>query len=355
MRSILLLFLFSGSLLSLQAQTGGRAVYQFLRLAPSARITALGGNLISVRDDDVNLAYGNPALLNQGMHQALSFSHNFYPGGIQNGYAVYGHHVPKWDLTLHGGLQYVQYGDFPATDEMGVQTGEFKASEYALTVGAGKQLYERLSVGANLKFVSSQLESYNSAGFAGDLAATFFDTTSRFALSLVMRNIGGQVSAYREDNPEKLPFDMQLGLSHRLRYLPFRISIIYHDLHRWNILYDDPNSEEPTDFSGETPEPNKGSLFVDNLFRHFIFSGELLFGKNEPVRLRVGYNHQLRQELSVVNFRSLTGFSFGVGIKINRFRIDYGRGIYHLGGGLNHFTLSTNLAEFSHKRMLDKN
>lgn len=338
---------------SLQAQIGGAAVYPFLQFSPSARISALGGNLITVRDDDVNLAYANPALLNSRMHHALSFSHNLYLAGIQSGYVAYGHYLKKQDITLHGGVQYVSYGTFDATDEIGTVTGDFKAAEYAITLGAGKQLYERLAVGANLKFITSQLESYHSVGLAGDLGVTFIDTSRRFTASLVMRNIGGQLSAYRTGNREKIPYDLQVGLSHRLRYLPFRFSIIYHHLHRWNITYDDPNAVEPTLFLGEAPKESRFNMVVDNLFRHFIFSGEFLFGRNEPLRLRFGYNHLLRQELSVDNFRSLSGFTFGVGLKINRFRIDYGRGIYHLAGGINHFTLSTNLSEFSNKRLLD--
>lgn len=353
MRPFLLLLVFASCFTSLKAQIGGASVYQFLQLSPSARISALGGNLITVRDDDVNLAASNPALLNPMMHQSLAFNHNLHLGDIQNGYVAYGHHVSKWDLTFHGGVQYVNYGTFDAADEIGNITGDFKASEYAITLGVGKQLYDRLAVGANLKYITSQLESYHSTGLAGDLAATFFDTTSRFTASLVMRNIGGQLSTYRADNFESIPFDMQIGLSHRLRYLPFRISIIYHHLHRWNITYDDPNAEESVLFLGEVPEESQFNLFVDNLFRHFIFSGEFLFGRKEPLRVRFGYNHLLRKELSVDNFRSLSGFTFGVGIKINRFRLDYGRGIYHIAGGVNHFTLSTNLTEFTHRRMLD--
>jgi hypothetical protein len=54
----------------------------------------------------------------------------------------------------------------------------------------------------------------------------------------------------------------------------------------------------------------------------------------------------MRRELSVDNFRSLAGFSFGAGIKINRFRIDYGRTNFHLAGGTNHLSISTNFSEF---------
>jgi hypothetical protein len=71
-----------------------------------------------------------------------------------------------------------------------------------------------------------------------------------------------------------------------------------------------------------------------------------LIGKRESLRLRIGYNHLLRKELSVDNFSSFGGFAFGFGLRINRFRIDYGRANYHIAGGLNQFTISTNLREF---------
>lgn len=333
--------------ISVCAQLGGTNVYEFLNFSPSARISALGGSLITVIDDDVNLAYANPALLNQAMHQQISFSHNFYLGDTQNGYAAYGHHFKKTELSTHVGIQYINYGDFDQTDEFGNINGTFSAAEYAITLGAAYQLSERFSAGANLKTITSQLESYNSFGMAVDAGLVYQDTASRFIATLVIKSMGTQFTTYREDNFEPIPFDMQIGISKRLRYLPFRFSIIYHHVHQWNILYDDPNSDEPTLFLGDAEtEESPTSIFLDNLFRHFVFNGEFLFGKKENFRLRVGYNHFMRRELSVDNFRSLAGFSFGAGIKINRFRIDYGRTNFHLAGGTNHLSISTNFREF---------
>jgi len=327
------------------SQIGGEHVYEFLNFSPSARVTALGNNLITVRDDDVSLAYVNPSLLNPEMHRQLSFNHNIHLAGIQHGMASYGHFVENWQTTLHGAVQYVNYGTFDRTNEFGDLMGTFKAAEYAVTVGAGREVYERLSVGANVKFISSQLESYNSIGLAGDIAAIYHDTATDFNITLLAKNIGGQLTTYREDNREPIPFQMQIGLSKRLQYLPFRFSIIYQHLDRWNILYDDPNSREDTFFFGEA-QPDSGNEWLDNFARHFIINGEFLFGANENFRLRLGYNHLLRQEMTVTNLRSLAGFSFGLGLKINRFRIEYGQGVYHLGGSMNHFSISTNLQEF---------
>jgi len=349
MKQIFISFLLAGFLLPqiTQAQiTGGHHVFQFLNLSSSARVTGLGGNLITVIDDDVTLAFANPALLNPSMSGQISFGNNFYLSDINHGYVSYGHYSEKWDLTWHGGLHYISYGDFKATDEIGNVTGKFNAGEYAFTVGAGKQLYERLSVGANLKFITSNFESYNSTGISTDIAAIFHDTARQFNITLVMKNIGTQLSTYTPGNHEPIPFEIQAGLSKRLRYLPFRFSIIYRYLDKWNILYDDPNSQEDLFFFGDGQASSKND-FVDNLARHLIFNGEFLFGRKDNFRVRVGYNHLTRKEMTVRNLRSLAGFSFGVGMKINRFRIDFGRGITQLGAGQTHLSISTNFKEFT--------
>lgn len=330
-----------------RAQLGGQEVYSFLNLPPSARVTALGGNLITVMDDDVNLAFANPSLLNPQMHQQIAFNYNFHFGDIQNGYAAYANHFPELETTFHAGVQYVNYGEFDERDVFNTVTGTFKAAEYAVTLGAGKQVDERLSLGANVKFISSQLGGFNSAGLTADLAAMYFDTASRFNATVVFKNIGTQLTPYRADNFEALPFEIQIGISKRLRYLPFRFSVIYHNVQQWNITYDDPNREDTPLFLGETPtEDSDAEIFFDNLFRHFVFNGEFLFGREENFRLRFGYNHFLRRELTVENFGSMAGFTFGAGIKVNRFRIDYGRMVYHIAGGVNHLSIATNFQEF---------
>lgn len=346
-RSLLPIFLLCMVVAPLYAQLGGSATYEFLNMAPSARVSALGGNLITVRDDDVNLAYANPAMLNPLVHQQIGFNHNFHFGGISHGYAAYGHHLEKPALSLHAGIQYVNYGTFDLTNDLGEVQGDFKASEYAVVLGGAKMVDERLALGANVKLISSQLESYTSLGFTTDLAAMYVDTARSLNVSLVLRNVGTQISTYREDNYEPLPFDLQLGISKKLRYLPFRFSVIYHHLDRWNVIYDDPSRENNTINFGEIDtERSPTSIWIDNFFRHLIFNGEFLIGKKENFRMRFGYNHFMRQELSVENFRSLAGFSFGLGVKINRFRLDYGRTNYHLAGGINHLSIATNLQEF---------
>ncbi len=343
-----LLILLAGLLLSANsfAQLGGQHTFSFLNLSPSARVSALGGNLITVIDDDVNLAYANPALLNTAMHHQLAFNHNFHLGRIQNGYAAFGNHLPSINTTFHLGMQYVNYGELEARNELGELEGNFKAAEYALALGAARRIDERITIGANVKMITSQLDVFSSIGLSTDIAAIYADTANRLTATVVFRNMGTQITPYRDGNFEPLPFEIQVGISKRLKYLPFRFSIIYHNLQRWNIIYDDPNRERNPLFIGQDNDQSRFELIMDNLVRHFIFNGEFLFGAKENFRLRVGYNHFLRKEMTVESFGSLAGFSFGAGVKVNRFRLDYGRAIYHIAGGLNHLSIQTNLSEF---------
>ena len=345
MQKTLLLFLLCLSANITTAQVGGLHIYEFLNLPASSRVTALGGSLITVYDDDVNLAYHNPAVTNKEMHKALSFSNNFFLSDINHGYFGYGHHLNKLDVSLHGGVQYIDYGTFDRTDITGTSDGTFSAGEYAFTVGAAKELYEKLSVGANVKWISSGLENYSSMGLVGDVAAFYKDTASRFTATIVMKNIGGQLSTYNEVR-EDVPYEVQVGVSKRLKHLPFRFSVIYKMLNRWDIRYDDPNAESPSFIIGDQPEEENQFLWVDNFFRHLVFNGEFLIGKKENFRLRLGYNHFQQREMKVRQFRNFAGFTYGLGLKIKGFRLDYGRGIWHIAGSVNHVTISTNLQRF---------
>ena len=77
--------------ISVQAQLGGlggRDAFDAISLPTSARITALGGTQITIRDSDVTLAQLNPALADSVMHHQLSFNHNFHFADISNGNLV---------------------------------------------------------------------------------------------------------------------------------------------------------------------------------------------------------------------------------------------------------------------------
>ncbi len=344
---LILLLVILCSSANIKAQLGGEGIYKFLWNPVNARTTGLAGNGITLRDDDASLALQNPSLLNEAGHNKCSFNHRFFYSGLQDGSFTYAYSHLPYNLNLHAAAQYATYGDFTQADEYGNITGSFKASDFAFTIGASKNIYSNLSIGLNLKYISSRLERYTSSGLAADLGATYFIPEKNFTLSLVLRNIGVQLSTY-QNSKENLPYEMQAGISKRLAHLPFRFSVIFTNMQRWNVLYDDPELVDDNILFGDnlSSERSNTSIYFDNLFRHFIFNGEFYIGKKENLRLRIGYNHLLRKELSVSTYRSLAGFSGGFGIKINRFRLDYGMTIYHLIGRSHHLSLSTDIDSF---------
>jgi len=306
--------------------------------------------------NDYGLVGGNPAMLNPEMNKTFIFQNNFYFDGIDNGYAGYARYSPKMDATLHGGIHYASYGKFTAADDHGNITGEFKAKDLSLQAGIAKQLNERISGGLLLQYIQSTLETYSSNGIMLDAGITYKSEDGLNHYALVLRSMGFQFSTYyKGDEPGKTPFDIQFGFSKRVSHTPFRLSILMHDINRWDLRYTSPLEEDTNlGFGEDTPkEPSNFSEGVDNFFRHFVFGGEVLIGKKEAVMLRFAYHHQRAQELSVVNLRSLAGFSGGVGINFNAFVLDYGFAVYHQAGASNHLGLRVPLKSMKEKSVVD--
>jgi hypothetical protein len=269
------------------------------------------------------------------------------PAGIGAGYMAYAHHSDRAKMTFHTGIQFMNYGKFDAANEQGIVSGSFNAQEIALAIGAAKQLSERWSLGVNTKFIFSNLENYTASGLSTDVAATHDNPEKRSTFAIIAKNIGVQMTTFSATSGRSpLPFEIQMGYSKRLKHLPFRYSIIARDLQRWNIRYDDPNKKETNNILGE-PEKETPNWVknTDNLARHLIINGEFLLGKKETIRLRFGYNHLTKREMNVPPFRTLSGFSFGFGVKIKRLSIDFGRNNLHQAGGFNQFTFATQIGK----------
>jgi len=331
----------------LYGQIGGSNTYEFLNLPASARIAAQGGSLIAVPDADPIFSFHNPGLANSEMHNQLSINAVSYLAGINYGFFGYSRHLDSLQITFSSGFQYIYYGNFLRAEPTGEVTGSFDAGEYALNL-VGAKRNGRFSYGANLKVIYSQLESYNSFGIALDLGGVYYDTANEISISGVIKNIGRQIKPYRKGNRESLPFDVQIGISKKLAHLPFRFSVTYNYLHKFDIRYENPNDAQSSSLFGADEETKKKKYILDKFFRHLIFGGEFFIGENFSVML--GYNHLRRKELSTDGKRGLTGFSFGAGVTIKKFRIYYGRATYHVAGASNHLSISTDLSRFFHRK-----
>jgi len=330
----------------LSGQVGGNEVFEFLDLSNAARITSLGENTYALYGDDATIAYLNPSVLNPMMDGSLSFNHNFRFQGIGNGYFSYAQYLPKIGYTAHLGIQYINYGDFITTDDIGVDQGSFDAKEQAFVLGMGKQWNDHWGYGINAKYVTSRFEAYKASGLFFDVSAIYRDSSRRLVATVLLGNVGTQLTTYTEANRESTPFEIALGLSKRMKNVPITWFFNISNLQQWRLEKDNP-FDDPIVFLGEEPkEKSQLATGFDNLMRHVSLGTELDLSKQGTFKIRFGYNHLKRKELSVQNIRSLAGISFGFGIKIKRVQIDYGSMIYHVGGSVNHFSISTNLKRF---------
>ncbi|MGB0886134.1 MAG: type IX secretion system protein PorQ [Chitinophagales bacterium] len=327
---------------SVLSQTGGDNVYKFLSIPTSARATTLGGTYNSIYDNDASLAFQNPATLNTKMHKNLSLSYIPYFGGTTFGNFNYIHKFKP--ATFQFGATYINYGKLEEYDEFGTQTGLTTANEVMLQVGAGRSYKGKYKFGANSKFIVSQLGDYTSVGMAFDIAAMWTDSAHNVNVSLNISNLGFQFKPYRKGNQELLPVDVQLSFSHRLKHVPFRFIVTAHKLYQWDIRYDNPNvQQQSSSLFDEEKEVKPAVKVIDNIARHLIFGGEIYIGK--VVTLGLAYNHLRRAELAIPAFGGLAGFSFGAGVQINRFKIEYGFAKYALPSSINHITLNIDLGK----------
>lgn len=326
------------------SQSGSTGTFDFLKLTNSARVAALGGNFLTIHDNDLGLALANPSLITPWMHNSLSlnFIDNF--AGTNYGYASYGFHSNNLG-SFAATMQFSNYGKTPTTDENGVVIGEYSAGEYALNFGWGRMLDSVFSIGANVKAIYSGLETYNSFGMAVDVAGSYVPNET-FCASLIFRNIGTQFSAYSSSGTQALPFEIQAGISKKLAHVPFRYSILLQHLEKWDLAYADPNAAVDP-FTGEPVKESGIDAFADNAMRHLVFGGEFIPAKFLSIRL--GYNYLRRKEMVVASRPGMVGFSWGFGFNVSKLSFSYSRSAYHLAGSPNYISVSTNLSDWGKK------
>jgi hypothetical protein len=331
----LLIFIFTTSTF---AQVGGESTYQFLNLVSSPRQAALGGKVITNYDYDVTAGLYNPASINVEMDNQLALNYSSYLGGISYGTAAYAYTWDRRVQTFHVGMTYINYGSFDGYDVDGNPTGTFTGNEAALSAGYAKQLgHSDFYGGINVKLITSKLEQYNSVGGAIDLGLLYIDERLDFHAALTVRNLGAQFVTYAGTN-EKLPFEVNLGLSQTLENVPLRWHLTFENLQKWPIGVSNP-ARATTDLNGNQTVEKVG--FLNEALRHTIIGAELF--PERGFNLRFGYNFRRSEELRIVDQRNFSGLSFGIGIKLNKMRFSYTHARYTSASNTSFFGLQIDL------------
>lgn len=307
---VLALFLGICSIIS-QAQES-QTEYNFLRLPISAHAAALGGDNITIIEDDASLMFSNPALASSVSDMTIGLSYMNYMKGANYMGASFTKAIND-KSTLAGGIQYMNYGKMKEVDENNVQTGEFSASEIAVEAIFSYELARNLVGGITGKFITSYIGSYNSIAVGVDLGLNWYDPERQWSVSAVAKNLGGQVKAY-DDNFGKMPFDLQLGVSKTFAALPVRVSATLVDLTHFNYRF----------------------------INHLNLGAEVLL--SESLWIGGGYNFRRANDMTIGvgddESSHGAGFSFGGGINLERFKLNVSYGKYHASSN----SLMVNLA-----------
>ena len=322
-------------------------LYRALTDANSARVVALGGLPLPMHDGDLQTAVFNPSAISPEMNNQLTLSYvGDFNVGTNFGTVQYSHTFEKMG-SFAASVQYYNYGNMPYTSESGYADGStFNVSDYAVTLGWGRELTDKWSIGANLKYAGLQYESGRAGALGVDVAATYW-SYSDWAFTLAARNIGRQLFSRELNVDDKwLPLSVDFMASKKLEHLPLTIVLGYKDIQHWNKYYTDPldlaGYYDP--ITGEYNEPSKAARFFTNLGCHLVIGGELALGKN--LFLRASYNYEAHYNMDVPEKRSLVGFSAGFGVKIKAFQIDYARSRNNIVGSPNFLTIRVDLSKF---------
>jgi len=324
-------------------QIGGESVFESLNITGSPRVAAMGGDFLAISDNDILLSPSNPSLISPEQHNKLGVSFVDFWAGIDYGFASYSRTFEKLG-SFNATMMYLSHGDFEGADETGTRTGTFYSGETVFNLGWGRRLDSLFSIGSNLKFIYGSMESYSSYGLAVDVAGSYHSPDGSFTASLLAKNIGRQLKPYNGGTIEPFPFEIQIGVSKKLKHLPFRYSVLFNHLEKWDLSYEDPDQLVVDPITGEVVEENKFEEIADNFMRHIVFGGELLIGKNLSVR--AGYNYGRRQELKISDKTSTVGFSWGIGLRVSKFHLNYARSTWHLAGSPNYISVTTSLSDF---------
>ena len=257
----------------------GTSGAQFLKLGAGGRASALGNSYVAISDDSTGI-YWNPAGINQVKNVSVCVSHNIMFESI---YYDWVSGVKKFGFGTVGiGVQYLSYGSIVETDDTGLELGNFKPNDIAISLSYGRIISDLL-VGINAKYISSKLKD-SATAFAGDIGCMYRFNEDKAALGLVVQNIGTKMKF--EDEEEKLPMNIKLGGAYNIRK-------------NWLAAVD---INAPTD---DEISFGAGTEYIYNLNNEINISG------------RAGYSTALKDT------GGLNGITGGLGVEYSSYALDY--------------------------------
>ncbi|MFU2374323.1 MAG: type IX secretion system protein PorQ [Bacteroidales bacterium] len=295
------------------------SAFNTLRLPASSHAAALGGQNVTLIEDEPTAGWYNPALYANVSYLSAGLDFMTYAAGST---WMGAHFVKAFGErhTMAVGVQYMNYGKMDETDEAGNTLGQFSAKDIVIGAGYSYLLSDRWTGGANLKMMVSNLADYTALAAAVDVGVNYYDDENDLSVSASLQNIGTQLKAYHDGQRTHLPFTLALGFSKGMAHLPVRFHVTMTDVTRWKSSYYVLPENKDKDKSDKVG-------FGKIALNHFVLGLDIL--PTDYLYLSVGYNFRRAYELKASGSSHLAGLSAGAGVNVKHFKFGVSYAKYH--------------------------
>lgn len=295
------------------------SAFNTLRLPASSHAAALGGQNVTLIEDEPTAGWYNPALYANISDLSVGLDFMTYAAGST---WMGAHFVKAFGErhTMAVGAQYMNYGKMDETDEAGNTLGQFSAKDIVIGAGYSYLLSDRWTGGANLKMMVSNLADYTALAAAIDVGVNYYDDENDLSVSASLQNIGTQLKAYHDGQRTHLPFTLALGFSKGMAHLPVRFHVTMTDVTRWKSSYYVLPENKDKDKSDKVG-------FGKIALNHFVLGLDIL--PTDYLYLSVGYNFRRAYELKASGSSHLAGLSAGAGVNVKHFKFGVSYAKYH--------------------------
>ena len=310
-----------------------------INTAGSARWSALAGAAWAHPADAASSTF-NPSLAAGSMGRQMVLSTGLLPSGLRLGHMSFGSQRSGWFYAL--GVDYLNTGLLPETNEVGAVLGEFRFQESRPRLTLARRLQvkggNQILLGATARWTLQTASSFVAQALSTDFGATYVADSGRLQATLVLQHAGFSLDPLGSTH-ESLPTALHAAFSRKFRYAPFRLHLAMRDLQRWDLAGYDPLREVRDPLTGQinyTPPP-----FANLTLRHLAAAVEAEFGGR--LRAQVGYDFRRQLEMQLPTRRTNAGLCFGFGLKAGKSQFQWSQSVYHVAGRFTQFSFSRNL------------
>ncbi len=312
------LIIFSINISVLAQNKVGTTSFQFLEVMTSARGTALGDSYGAVVDNS-EAVFWNPAALTKVMNMDLSLGYTQWFFGISHYSFAAAYSVGNWGTIGLQGM-YTNIGDIEVTsvDALGFVGDNYNPgltgqviSPYQFVAGISyaKDLTDKFAFGLTAKYAREDLIVMSKGIICFDGGFTFNTGYRSIRLAASIRNFGPQIKYVNTSYP--LPQTFNIGIS---GYLFSPGDALLMNIPGQSLLFTF-DLTQPRDFN------QQNSIGLEYSFEDLVF-------------LRGGYKFNGDQQ----------GVTAGLGLKYNKYRVDYSYTNYGAYlGNIHRFTIGFDL------------